>query len=314
MDAQTRQPDEIVIADGGSTDGTWEFLQEQQAKGRVKALQEKKCNVARGRNLAIGAASHDLIASTDIGCEWEPQWLEELTAPLLRDETCEAVMGSWHVRAEDLKSDWSRVEFAVLDGPKLLATPKSHASSRAIAYRKSLWKKIGGYPEELTLAADDMVYALLLHAMTTNTAAAPVPRCSWERPATLKSFCKEARRNFKGAGEAGIWFDHGMLVGTRLAAEFFLPIIGIVLVAICMITPGIGCIILGFLIIASRLVRLIPAAQRAAKLGVPGAWWRVVVFEYLTKFWGIVGYWEGWRLGSQKMRDCRERLRRAGVR
>lgn len=224
-------------------------------------------------------------------------------------------MGSWQVRAEDLKGDWSRVEFAVLGGPKLLATPRDYASSRAIAYRKTLWKKIGGYPEDLTLAADDMVFALLLHAVTKNTAAAPLPRCSWERHAKLKSYARESRRNFKGAGEACIWLDHGLLVGGRLAAELGLPVVGVFLLATGLSKNlGLAFFVAGFALIAARLIRLFPAMRRAATLGVRGAAWHVVVFEYLTKFWGVVGYWEGFVRGFKQARGCRERLRRAGVR
>ncbi|MGA7935098.1 MAG: glycosyltransferase, partial [Kovacikia sp.] len=215
MEAQTLLPNEIVIVDGGSKDGTWEFLQNYQPKQSypLRVIQEAGCNVARGRNLAIARAQHPIIVSADIGCIWDRRWLEELAQPLLSNPQLDAVMGSWKVRQEDLKSDWARVEYALLNEPEFIATPKSHASSRAIAYRKSLWEKIGGYPEDLTLAADDMVFALLLHQKTDRVDCAPIPRCYWGRPTGLKSFCKEARRNFRGAGEAGIWFNHGLLVG-----------------------------------------------------------------------------------------------------
>src|ERR1700728_1859898 len=101
---QTRRPDEIVIVDAGSKDGTWEWMQEMAKNGPIPfvAYQEKKCNIARGRNLAIERPSHDTIVSTDLGNEWSPEWLEELVTPLEQQPGCEAVMGSWEVRYEDL--------------------------------------------------------------------------------------------------------------------------------------------------------------------------------------------------------------------
>jgi glycosyltransferase involved in cell wall biosynthesis len=313
MEAQTYLPDEIVIVDGGSKDGTWEFLQNYQPKKpySLRVIQDVGCNVARGRNLAIAKAQHEIIVSTDIGCMWEPQWLEELARPLLEDKQLDAVMGSWQVRWEDLKSDWAKVEYALLNEPKLIATPKSHASSRAIAYRKSLWEKIGGYPEDLTLAGDDMLFALLLHQTTDRVACAPIPRCYWERPASLKSFCKEARRNFRGGGEAGIWLKYGFLVGGRLLLEILLLLIS--LVWLLFASPlWVGALFLsGFLfMVGLRVLRLFPAIQRLNAYGYPGGWLRIVLFEYLIKFWSVVGYWEGFFVGIKHCQEGRERLRR----
>ena len=271
MEAQVLLPDEIVIVDGGSTDGTWEFLHCYQPSKSysLNVFQEKKCNVARGRNLAIASAKYDIIVSTDIGCTWESQWLQELAQPLIHNEQMEAVMGSWQVRLEDLKSDWAKVEYALLDRPKLIANQTSHASSRSIAYRKSLWGKIGGYPEDLTLAGDDMVFALLLHQHTTNVGYSPIPRCYWERPSTLKSFCKESRRNFLGGGEAGIWLNYGILTGGRLAIEIILTLTGLILIMfISPIWLGLGIVLFGLLSVGIRIYKLLPAVYRLKKENV----------------------------------------------
>lgn len=312
MEAQTYLADEIVIVDGGSTDGTWEFLQNYQPNKpySLRVIQDVGCNVARGRNLAIAQAQHNIIVSTDIGCAWEPQWLEELAKPLLEDQQLEAVMGSWQVRWEDLKSDWAKVEYALHDGPKLIANPKSHASSRAIAYRKSLWEKIGGYPEDLTLAGDDMVFALLLHRTTDYISCAPTPRCYWERPATLKSFCKETRRNFRGGGEAGIWLKHGILVGGRLLLEALLLLISLVCLLFASPILAVAILLSSFLIIIGlRFIRLVSANRRFNTYG--GL--RILFFEYLIKFWSVVGYWEGFLSGLKHCQECRKRLRSLGI-
>jgi glycosyltransferase involved in cell wall biosynthesis len=311
MEAQTYLPDEIVIVDGGSKDGTWEFLLNYKPNQpySLQVTQEIGCNVARGRNLAIAQAQHEIIVSTDIGCAWEPQWLEELARPLLEDSQLEAVMGSWQVRWEDLKSDWAKIEYALLDGPKFIATPKSHASSRAIAYRKSLWGKIGGYPEDLTLAGDDMVFALLLHQTTDRVTCAPIPRCYWERPATLKSFCKETRRNFRGGGEAGIWLKYGILVGGRLLCEALLLLISLWLLFTSPLWVA-AIFLSSFLIIAGlRFMRLVLAIGRFNAYGNSDGGVRIVFFEYLIKFWSVVGYWEGFLSGLKHCQECRERLR-----
>src|ERR687887_1507266 len=67
--AQTRQPDEVVIVDGGSIDGTFEVLERESA---VTAILEPAANIARGRNVAVRAAAHEVIAVTDADCVLEP--------------------------------------------------------------------------------------------------------------------------------------------------------------------------------------------------------------------------------------------------
>ncbi|MCS7080201.1 MAG: glycosyltransferase [Chloracidobacterium sp.] len=321
MEAQTLCPREIIIVDGGSRDGTWAFLQEYRPRRDYELVvaQEVGCNVARGRNLAIARARYDVIVSTDVGCRWDDRWLEDLVRPLLDDPTLDAVMGSWAVRREDLPDDdWARVEFAFHADYALRARPDSHASSRAIAYRKALWERLGGYPEDLTLAADDMVFALLLHATTKRVAAAPTPRCFWERPATLRRFRREAERNFFGAGEADIWRKHGLLVGGRLIAETAAPLLGLSIGLIELWLgrwPFVGgsLFVIGAMLVSARLWRLRPAAARYAAAGGAWVWPRVIWFEYAVKWAGVRGYWRGWWTGRRRCQACRARLRQVGV-
>ena len=87
--AQTRRPDEVVIVDGGSRDNTVAVIQEYAGRLPLRVLVEPGANISRGRNVAIAAATGEVIASVDAGVWLEPQWLEKLVEPLMAD-------GRWH--------------------------------------------------------------------------------------------------------------------------------------------------------------------------------------------------------------------------
>jgi len=97
---QTPPAAEVVIVDGGSTDGTWEWLENAAREDpRLRAIRDESCNlknclgpIARGRNVAIEAAGSELIACADAGCTYAPDWLARLTAPLM-DGTAEYALG-----------------------------------------------------------------------------------------------------------------------------------------------------------------------------------------------------------------------------
>jgi glycosyltransferase involved in cell wall biosynthesis len=80
--AQTRQPDEVVICDGGSTDGTPNLLR-AETRFPLRVIERPGSNISQGRNAAIEAATGDVIASTDAGVRLDPRWLEKLVAPFL---------------------------------------------------------------------------------------------------------------------------------------------------------------------------------------------------------------------------------------
>ena len=316
MSCQTRIPDEILIVDAGSKDGTWELLQAEAIRAdrpwKMTAIQEIRCNVARGRNLAIEAAGGELIVSTDIGCDWDPDWLTELVGPLEADPSMELVIGSWSVKREDLHGPWSLTEWALKGDQRLEATEDSYSSSRSIAYRKSVWEALGKYPEDLTLAADDAMFHYLIEKAGVKCVGAPVVRCYWHRHESLQAFFREAYRYGLGDGEAGIRGKDVILIGGRMLMEAICLVIG--LVGMCPKVPGfhwwgIAFLCIVFISIGQKVWKMRGASQKLSENKVAHPWWNLLIFTYGFKWYWLRGHVDGRRRGRIHCLDCRRRLK-----
>ncbi|MGB3617748.1 MAG: glycosyltransferase [Catalinimonas sp.] len=222
LEAQSCAPAEIVVTDAGSTDGTYEALLAWRERSEVPVvvLQQPGCNVAAGRNLAIERATHDLIASTDFGCRFHPEWLCELTAPFASPEV-EVVGGTFTVRREDVDTPAARADYLLSRGYQVQIDDHFSVSSRSIAYRKHVWEAIGGYPEWLTLAADDTIFWRQIRERGFKYVFAEQPRVYWMRHRDYRGFGKEAFRYGRGDGESGInrrmFWSHVGETGLRYA-------------------------------------------------------------------------------------------------
>ncbi|MGB7588984.1 MAG: glycosyltransferase, partial [Solirubrobacterales bacterium] len=155
--SQSRPPDEIVLVDGGSTDGTVDEIKRAVATAPVpiRLIEAPGANISEGRNIAIDAASHELIAVTDAGTNPQPVWLERLVAPLERDPELAVSSGfflpggsGWRQRALAIAITPQREE---IDPEAFLP------SSRSVAFRRTWWSRVAGYPEWLR-HCEDLVF------------------------------------------------------------------------------------------------------------------------------------------------------------
>jgi glycosyltransferase involved in cell wall biosynthesis len=161
LEMQTRLPDEVVVCDAGSTDGTQGILKKfGDGFPRPVTIFEKRGNRSIGRNAAIRKAAYDLIAGTDAGCVLKPDWLERLIGAFENDPSVDVVSGFYASKGETL---FEKCAGVVTLSTKGVNPDTFLPSTRSIAFRREAWATVGGFPEKLDFA-EDTRFALDLRA------------------------------------------------------------------------------------------------------------------------------------------------------
>lgn len=235
IEAQTLKPNEILIADAGSSDGTLERLAKWQTESTIKIVVFvlQGCNIAEGRNEAVRRASNNLIASTDFGCRYHPKWLESIIEPF-ENPDIQVVGGAFTIIHEEVKTRAAKADYVLQKGYPVELNQYFSPSSRSIAYYKNVWEQVGGYLEWLTLAADDTIFWRMILQKRFRYKLVREPYVYWLRHKTYRAFGKEAFRYGLGDGESMINFKNmrSHVVETLLRYAFFMFLLVLPLVVV----------------------------------------------------------------------------------
>jgi glycosyltransferase involved in cell wall biosynthesis len=91
---QERPPDQVVVVDNASSDGTSRLARSFAQQLPLTLVREETVGIPYARNTGLKHCTGDLVAVMDDDCVAGERWLKELELPFLKDPHIGAVGGS----------------------------------------------------------------------------------------------------------------------------------------------------------------------------------------------------------------------------
>jgi len=225
---QSVVPDEVILVDGGSTDNTVQEISRFQfpksgSKVKIRLI-FKKGNRSVGRNAAIKSSNNEIIACSDAGCILDKDWVKNITEPF-RNLKIDVVAGYYKGKSKTIFQKCLTPYVLVMEDK--VNPAEFLPATRSIAFKKSVWEKVGGFDEKYS-HNEDYVFARKLKKLGANIVFERKAIVNWIPRSNLKDAFKMFFCFALGDSESGIFREKVFFLFARYILGFYLLLLSII--------------------------------------------------------------------------------------
>ncbi len=248
--ASSRLPDEIIVADGLSTDDTVERFKAYERRGvDIRVVSNPAVFSGGGRNAGTAHSKGEVVLFADCGNPVAADWISEMVRPFEEVDDVDIVCGVFEpLVATDFEHCVAAIHYPQNYRLNEYSQPERNAlvprvllpGGGTIAMKRTTFDAVGGYPEWLH-RAQDKVFSRKAYAMGMRVVVSWNARIAHHMRGDFRSVFRltfdyargNARSRFLDRHVVKLMGFYGGLLGLVAAAQLFPWLYGCALLAFC---------------------------------------------------------------------------------